>query len=148
AKGMHIVTQNPAHEVTVYGLNRKEFTTDAYLGLPVDILGTDYYPLGFLNNNVLGTLLGVVATQNGTVVTITPSATTNGHPAGVPYNVNMNMGETYQLMNDALAGADLSSTHVTSNLPIGVFGGHLCSNVPVTFFCCCDHIVEMIPPTT
>jgi len=148
AKGIHVVTQNSAHEVTVYGLNRAPFTTDAYLGLPVDILGTEYYPLGFLNNNVLGTLFGVVATQNGTVVTITPSATTNGHTAGVPYNVNLNMGETYQLKNETDALVDLSGTLITSNNPVGVFGGHKCANVPVTFVCCCDHIVEMMNPTS
>ncbi len=40
-------------EVTVYGLNRISATTDAFLGLPTDILGTEYINLGY-NNSSLG----------------------------------------------------------------------------------------------
>ena len=43
-KGIH-VTANA--EVTVYGLSRIQFTTDAYLGLPTDILGTEYFVQGY-----------------------------------------------------------------------------------------------------
>lgn len=149
-KGIHLVTQNPVHEVTVYGLNRAQYTTDAYLGLPVDILGTEYYPLGFLNNNVLGTLFGIVGTTAGTQVEIIPSATTMGHTAGIPYIQALGAGDVYQLKNESNGGADLSGTRirVVSGGPIAVFGGHKCSNVPVVFYCCCDHIVEMVPPTS
>ena len=36
-KAIHVTAED---EVTVYGLNRASATTDAYLGLPTDILGT------------------------------------------------------------------------------------------------------------
>lgn len=36
-------------EVAVYGLNQRSFTTDAYMGLPVDTLGTDYFAMSYVN---------------------------------------------------------------------------------------------------
>ena len=42
--GIHVTA---GAEVTVYGLNREAATTDAFLGLPVDALGTEYINLGY-----------------------------------------------------------------------------------------------------
>jgi IgGFc binding protein/Divergent InlB B-repeat domain/Bacterial Ig-like domain (group 1) len=143
--GIHL-TANA--EVTVYGLNRIQATTDAYLGLPTDALGTDYINLGYKNVNVVnGTQFGLVATEDGTAVTITPTVTTNGHAAGSPYTINLNQGQTYLLRNTDPAPADLSGTLIQSSKPIAVFGGHQCANIPQGFFAC-DHIVEELPPTT
>jgi len=144
-KGIHVTSVD---EVTVYGLNRKQFTTDAYLGLPTDILGIEYIVLAWGNNNVVpGTLFGIVGTVNGTTVTITPSVTTGPRIAGVPYNIVLNQGQTYQLVNGGSGFAnDLTGTLISSTQPIAVFGGHRCANTPIAFVCCCDHIVEMLPP--
>ena len=144
-KGIH-VTSNA--EVTVYGLNRVQFTTDAYLGLPVDALGTDYINLGYKNVNIVNaTQFGIVAAENGTVATITPTETTDGHTAGVPYTINLNQGQTYLLRNTDAAPADLSGSLVTSTKPIALFGGHQCANIPPDAIAC-DHIVEQLPATT
>jgi hypothetical protein len=142
-RGIHVVSEA---EVTVYGLNQMNATTDAFLGLPTDILGSEYLTLGYQNTNIVNaTLFGVVGTQNATTITITPSVTTGVRMAGVPYNINLNQGEVYQLINIASAPADLSGTVVTSNSPVAVFGGHNCANIPPGFTAC-DHIVEEIPP--
>lgn len=144
-KGIHVTA---LAEVTVYGLSRIQFTTDAYLGLPTDILGTEYIVLGYQNSGFTfnGSELGIIGTADGTTVTIIPSVTTGGRPSGVPYTVTLNRGQTYQLINAAgPTGSDLSGTIITSDRPIAVFGGNKCANVPlgVTF---CDHIVEQLPP--
>ncbi len=143
-KGIHVTS---GAEVTVYGLNRVTATTDAYLGLPVDILGTQYINLGYANVNVVnGTQLGIVATQNATTVTITPTALSgNSRAAFTPYNITLNQGQTYQLRS-ATALADLTGTIITSNKPIGVYGGHQCANIPLGFVAC-DNIVEQLPST-
>ena len=126
--GIHVTS---ADEVTVYGLNRQLATTDAYLGLPVDALGTDYINLGYKNSDIVnGTQFGVVATANATTVTITPSVTTGAHAAGTPYTVAMNQGQTYMLRNTNPAPADLSGSIITADKPIGVFGGHQCATSP------------------
>ncbi|GAA3955922.1 T9SS type A sorting domain-containing protein [Hymenobacter algoricola] len=147
-KGIHVTA---AQEITVYGLNRQQFTTDAYLGLPTDVLGTDYISLGytsldFFDPNV-GTQFNVVATVDGTVVTITPSVTTDGRTANVPYNITLNQGQTYLLKNTGAYPTDLSGSFITSTQPIAVFGGNKCANVPHNH-AACDHLVEQLPPTT
>jgi len=143
AKGFRVTA---GAEVTVYGLNRIVASTDAYLGLPVDILGTEYIVLGYKNSNIVNaTEFAVVAPQDGTVVTITPAVTTGPHPAGAPYNVTLNQGDAYQLVNTNAAPADLSGTIVTATKPVAVFGGHNCANIPPGQVAC-DHIVEQLTP--
>lgn len=139
SKGIHVTALN---EVTVYGLNRIPYTTDAYLGLPTDILGTEYIVLAYKGG---GTQFAIAAVQNGTTVTITPSVTTGGRTGGIPYNIAMNQGQTYQLTNTGGA-ADLSGTIITSDKPIAVFGSNRCVNIPPGYGYC-DHIVEQLPPT-
>jgi len=145
AKGIHVTALS---EVTVYGINRIQATTDAYLGLPTDILGTEYVVLGYKNANIINASeFAIVGTQDATAVTITPSVTTFSRPAGVAFTILLNRGDTYQLINVDAAPADLSGTIVSSDHPVAVFGGHMCANVPpgVVF---CDHLVEELPPTT
>ncbi|PYP34971.1 MAG: Ig-like domain-containing protein, partial [Gemmatimonadetes bacterium] len=143
AKGVHVTA---GAEITVYGLNRIQASTDAFLGLPVDILGTEYIVLGYKNSNVINaTEFAVVAPQDGTVVTITPAVTTGPHPAGAPYNVTLNQGDAYQLVNTNAAPADLSGTIVTATKPVAVFGGHNCANIPPGQVAC-DHVVEQLTP--
>ncbi len=138
SKGIHVTSQQ---EVTVYGLSYLQFSTDAYLGLPTDVLGTSYIVLTYTGQS---SEFGVVSTANGTVVTITPSVTVGTRTAGVPYNITLNQGQTYELQAGSL---DLTGTIITSTQPIGVMGANVCANIPpgVSY---CDHINEMLPPTT
>ena len=79
AKGIHITSQQP---VTVYGLNQRVFTSDAYLALPVNALGTDHRVLTYGNISFAPTSeFGIVASENATTVTITP-AVTSRQPGG------------------------------------------------------------------
>jgi len=143
-KGIHVTALD---EVTVYGLNRIQFTTDAYLGLPTDIQGTEYIVLGYENTGAIGSQLAVVGTQDTTTVTITPSVTTGSRPAGVPYSIVLNQGQTYQLRNTAAAPADLSGTIITADKPVAAYGGHQCANIPAGATAC-DYVVEQLPPTS
>ena len=52
---MHVVTLDP---VTVYGINRAIATTDAFLAIPVDALGTEYINLGY-GNGFVGIFVGI-----------------------------------------------------------------------------------------
>ncbi|WP_022821719.1 Ig-like domain-containing protein [Hymenobacter norwichensis] len=145
--GIHVVA---GQEVTVYGLNRQQATTDAYLALPTDVLGTQYINLGYLNSEltaVMGTQFSVVGTVNGTVVTITPTVTSGSRLAGVPYTITLNQGQTYLLRSTAAYPADLSGTIISSTQPISVFGSNKCANVPHNHTYC-DHLVEQLPPTS
>ena len=123
--------------------------------LPVGSLGLNYRVdagpglIGF--NNFYRSEFLIVATENGTQVTITPSVDTDGgHAAGVPYTVDLDAGETYQVMS-ALETTDLTGTTVVGTVlngpcrPFAVFGGSMCANVP-TGCPACDHIFEQCLP--
>jgi len=133
-------------DIVVYGLNQRQATTDAFLGLPIDILGTEHIVLGFeaLTTGIDSEFL-IVGVQDGTTVTITPSISTGIRVAGVPYQITLDRFDTYQLKSD-LAAEDVSGSIVQSDLPVAVFGGGQCVNVPIAISAC-DHIVEQLPPT-
>ncbi|MDC0714561.1 DUF5011 domain-containing protein [Stigmatella sp. ncwal1] len=146
SKGIHITA---GEEIAVYGLNRVKASTDAFLGLPTDILGTDYLALGFKNTGVVnGTQFGLVATEDNTVITITPTARAGSHAAEAPFSITLGRGQTYQLRSTQSDQADLSGSSLHSTHPIAVFGGHECANIPDGDTYACDHLVEQLPPTT
>lgn len=142
--------------VTVTAVSYQSFTTDAALVFPTPALGTSYRAQGYRGLpgfvDFYKSELLIVATQDGTEVTIVPSVlTSGGHPAGVPFNVSLNAGETYQLQG-ALASLDITGTTVIGTeqsgpcRPFAVFSGSMCANVPVG--CpACDHIYEQMVPT-
>ena len=140
-KGIHVVASD---DVTVYGLNRRQFTTDAFLGLPTDALGTDYFVLGW-GSSALGhaSEVSVVASENGTVVTFVPFLTIGSHAEGQPFDVVLDAGDVYQLMS-----ADVTGTSIQSTKPVAVFAGNQCANIPDASTFACDHVVEQIPPTS
>jgi uncharacterized protein (TIGR02145 family) len=135
-KGIHITAADP---IAVYGLNRQSATTDAYMALPLTSLGTDYRIMTYqttVGNN--GSALSVVATQNGTTVSIY-----NFQTAGTT-NITLDQGQTYYL-DDGTTGDDLTGSRVQSNFPVSVYGSVKLTYVPST----CqfgDHIVEQMWP--
>lgn len=66
----------------------------------------------------------IVATENATVVWITPRCPVVGHAANVSYSITLNAGQTYNVENvtrfTSVAGQNLSGTIVVSNKPISV----------------------------
>lgn len=141
-KAVHVVSTD---DVSVYGLNRRGNTTDAFTALPTDILGTEYLYMNY-QSNTNGHLLGIAATENGTIVTITPKINLGSHPANIPYSINMNAGDSYEILQ-ITNGSELTGTVISSNKPIGVMGSNRCASIPLGV-CCCDHIVEMLFPTS
>jgi hypothetical protein len=136
-KGVHVTAID---EVTVYGLNYIPYTTDAFLGLPTDALGTDYIVMSYTGAGV--SEFGLVGTVNGTTVTITPSTGAGAHAAGVPFTLMLNQGQTYELVS----GNDLTGTLISATNPVGLTGGNSCANIPPGY-AYCDHIVEMMTST-
>jgi hypothetical protein len=155
--GLHTIQDKGVHvqanaDVTVYGLNRRANSTDAFLGLPTDVLGTDYLVMAYQNNNPTGwpplgpSQFAVVATEPNTTVTIVPTASSPGRQAGVPYVVTLDAGQVWQ-GGAAAKLADVTGTSITSDKPVAVFGGSRCAFVP-HHKDACDHLVEQLPPTS
>ncbi|OQY27257.1 MAG: hypothetical protein B6244_11170 [Candidatus Cloacimonetes bacterium 4572_55] len=151
-KGIHVMADD---EVAVYGLNMREFSSDGFLCLPVDILSTNYMVMSYPNMTWLenwgeGHLsqFGIVSPYDNVIITITPSTETFfGQPVGVPFQVILNQGEVYQVRSllSNQPNVDLTGSIIESTLPVAVFSGNSCASIP-TDVQYCDHIVEQMPP--
>lgn len=142
--GIHITTQKP---VSVYALNFRDASSDASGVLPTPALGVNYRVAGARADeiNYIRSQFLIIATQNNTTVTITPSVTTSGgHVANTPFNVTLNRGQTYQVQSSA-GNAHLNGTLVTSSAPVAVFSGAICTTIGNCT--ACDHIFEQNMPT-
>jgi hypothetical protein len=141
--------------VTVYQFNpldytkptaaENSYTVDASLLLPTNAWRTDYYVASWQQTGGVNPgEMAVTAAKDGTMVTITTRADTpaaGGAPAfttGVPGTQALDSGGVLEL---ATLTGDLTGTHVTSDKPIQVIGGHYCANVPDGFGYC-DHLEE------
>lgn len=143
--GIHIVA---ADNVTVYGFNSIPYTTDAYLALPTAVLGEEYLVMAFPTTlQGYGSEFAIVGTAESTIVTITPTATVGTRIAGVAYTITLNQGQTYELQAPN-SGNDVSGTLITSDAPVAVYGGSVCTDVPNSSTYACNHLVEQMPPTS
>ena len=116
--------------ISVYGLNSRFQTTDTFLGLPVSVLGTQYRAVGYtkLASDLLSAV-SIVATEDGTEITITPTAATStGHLAGRPFTANLRKGDVYTIGArwESIGACDLTGTLVTSNKKIAVSPNYPC----------------------
>ncbi len=144
---VHISSEKP---IFVYGLNRRFQTTDTFLAFPVDVLGTEYRVMCYTVSTELVPIFAIIAIEDGTEVTIIPKFQTDkGNPANVPFTVQLNKGEVYQVAAkfESKPNCDLTGSYIKSNKKIAVFSGHQCAYVPPTIIAC-NHLVEQIPPIT
>lgn len=137
-------------EVAVYGLDQMQESTDGFTALPTDVIGRDYYVLGYANTiDYLvggGTSLTLAAALDDTRVTITPTVAVGSRAAGVPFTITLNAGQAYTLHTSLPFLADLSGTRVTSTRAVSLLGGNTAARVPVGRGFA-DHLIEQLPPT-
>jgi hypothetical protein len=147
-KGIHVTSDQ---DVSVVGWINEATSSDAFLGLPLNVLGKDYIITSYRNNTINSSMnlpneLVVVATKNNTSVTITPKAPGAGHPAGIQFvKVLANVGDTYTYLTRSDMGLDLTGTTVSANEPIAVFGGNVAGLVPDNMFAA-DLLIEQLVP--
>jgi len=134
-------------DISIYGFNRKKYTTDAFLALPKQSLGYEYIVSSYgkrLDQNYGGALNGVAlvtAAYDNTKVVIVPNETSPGkYATDIPFEIDLNKGDSY-----ALYGGDVTGTHIRSTFPVSVMGGNECTFIPLETWAC-DHIVENEPP--
>ncbi len=164
---------NPLENVGVY-------SNDASLLMPSLSLGREYRVLSFptigMNSDgqQLASFLTVVAVEDGTTeVTVTPTAdvaagaSVQAIPAKAARNFTLHKGQVLNL-EASKVGGDLTGSLVQATGKVAVFGGHVCSNAPVSrctngkcsydpsvtctvdsdcpAIAACDHLEEQMPP--
>lgn len=153
-RGIHVTSDEP---ISVYQLNKRQFSADAAVILPTNTLGKEYYvtahmePPEDIEPNARESEFLVVAVENNTEVEITPSHSTfNNWPANVPQVVTLDAGETYFVKsNEDLSGSFVRTINSDANdcKNVAVFGGNVFTNVGG-----CggfrDHLIEQMFPVS
>jgi hypothetical protein len=155
-------------------------TSDSSLLLPAHGLGTSYVVVSnehaYFNHlsvdDVPGTVT-IVATEDGTQVTVTSRAQTRAGPGvaslakGQTATYTLNSYDVLQLVTDHISGSDiscvpspfdpnyqvcrvdndLSGSVITATTPVAVFGGASCALRPFNVVAC-DHLAEQLPPAS
>ncbi len=126
--GLKVISTQP---VTVYyeslsqGLNSPE----TFVLKGTNALGNDFWipAQNLVDNNATPYYAGayssfdIVATQNNTNVTITPSNAIVGHPAGTPFNITLNAGQTWSAVaTSKLATQHLQGSRVVADKPVAI----------------------------
>ncbi|WP_187774949.1 PKD domain-containing protein [Pedobacter sp. BS3] len=126
-KGVHVVTNVP---ISLYSVISYQAQTGGTMVLPTSALGKLYYAFSYQskslttgnNNNPVYSEFAIVATEDGTVIQITPTkASRNNQAANQSYTVTLDKGDVYQYQSaDDLSG---SYIEVLNCKPIAVFSG-------------------------
>jgi hypothetical protein len=142
--GIHVTSDQP---VAVYLINKIRATTDASIVFPTKALGNEYSVATYSqSSNNFGSLFGIVATEDNTVVDITPSIDFSeddvSRVRGETFQITLNQGQTYQAIADN--NLDFSGTLISSDKPIALLAGNQCTAIVTAS--ACDHLIEQITP--
>lgn len=130
-RGLHITATTDIsayYEVVGYSDNNEAVNSDIFSLKGSNALGKQFllpYQISRPNENNFLTdaysAFYIVATENNTQVTITPTKDLYGHPKGESFNITLNKGETYALQSKRKMAVDRpSGTVVSSNKPIAI----------------------------
>ena len=125
-KGIKITSSNKMsiyYEVNANGPNPELFVLKGR-----NAVGNDFYISSqyILDNSLLHTprpksAFNIVATEDNTVVTITPTNNIVGHAANIPFVINLNKGQTYAAIAvSEVAALHLQGSRVISTKPIAI----------------------------
>ncbi len=151
---VHITSDS---EVAVFGMNHKEYSSDAFMGFPTKVLGTEYRTMNYPTSNNGGDLLPgmflVVGVVDSTNVTITLQNASTRSPAGTPITVRLDKGDVYLVEGTSNMNDDLTGSLIESDYPVAVFSGHHRTAIPDTAVNIDgapsrDHLVEQLPPVS
>ena len=133
-KGILITATSPItayYEVTGFNYQGEAKNGDLFALKGSNALGLEFHtPFQNLADNHTWTTatnvewrsaFDIVATENATIVEITPTQDIIGHAAGITFTVNLNKGETYSAVASShLAARHPAGSYIKSNKPIAV----------------------------
>ncbi len=133
-KGVHIEADK---NISVYAMNKRQYSADMTVVLPTYSLGNNYFVLshwedGNRNNNANSdSEFLIVAITDDTEVEINPTVQTiSGNPANVPFRVTLQKGQTYQVRAKAdLTGSQIIATNQSGCQNFAVFSGNMYTQV-------------------
>ncbi len=151
-KAFHMTSSAPVVAYDIYPFGGSlSYAASATLLLPSTSWGTNYIAVAPFEKDLAVSYaqpsLEIAAQQNGTTVTISPTAAIvagTGVAAtakNVPKTYNLNKGDVLQFTQDE----ELAGSPIQSNYPIGVWAAATCMNIDVSDTAC-DVAHQQIPP--
>lgn len=157
-----IVTDVPitAYQFQPLDNSNPVFSNDATILFPTHVLGLDYTAItadatlagsdAFSESDAnTGAFVSVVATEDGTTVTLFPTAEL--HPGSVT-DVVLDRGQALTAISSergAPSFGNLSGSRVVADAPVAVFSGSVATSEPsVNASCCADHVEHQMLPLT
>lgn len=138
-------------EILVYGVNKEEYSNDAFLVYPTDTVGREYYTVSYWPPHIK-TQFAIVGVYDDTFVSILLPSSKNGtqYPlfqydgktwhTGDTLNLTMDRYDTVQFQSKE----ELTGTHIVSNRRVSVFSGNVRTNVITGKSR--DHLAVQLPP--
>jgi hypothetical protein len=169
-QGIHVYCSTA--NLSVSFLSHSPYSSNGSFLIPSVGLGNDYVVAAYGSYYLNGAKYSydypsectIAATQDNTTITITPSCNcrkdTSGNsggdsnaavlafPAGQPFTVTLNRGQSMQLMPVLPSDPDnfdLTGTIIHANHPIGVIGGSMYAEIP-NGYSNANFICDMLPP--
>jgi hypothetical protein len=139
-----------SQEIVVFGLNLARFSTDGFLGIPLDVLGTSYFVPSYFSTyqDFFQSAILIIGTVDMSMLYIRLPSTRGidirlegkRYRSGDWLNTTISKYETLQLR----CRADLTGTFVLASHKVSVFGGSTVTSIGSGGSR--DHIEEQIPP--
>ncbi len=146
----HITTSAPVvmYDIFPYG-GGESAATSATLLLPTSVWDVNYVAVDAFRQSMIAgqPFIELVGQADGTMVTITPTAAIAGGPSvaaagtGIATQYGLAKGQELQFTQDA----ELNGSVISSNQPVGVWGGASCLNIDVTVAACDSAHQEIAP---
>ena len=129
--GLHLVA---TEDISVVATQWMYTSSDVSTILPTEMLQSEYitqdYP-PYNNTDESYSTITILAPQNYTIVEITPATTTyDNHPAGVPYTVSLQDGQTYYVLSQNQQSLSGTRVKEINGHKIAVFQGNVLTQVP------------------
>lgn len=154
-KGVHVYTDESDKVFSCFNYSRNgeagESSRDASLIIPTRHLGMEYLVQTYYEDTY-SSQFAVVATEDNTTVTITPTyQTLGGKPQGTPFTVLLSKKGDAYLVASAIhqssnVNVDLSGSRICADKPIAVFNGNQQTSIPFDESYSKDFLSEQIIP--
>lgn len=144
-------------DISVYGLSSANYSSEAFLVFPSDVINKEYMVMSYNSDGVHGghftpSQFSIIATEDNTNFTIIPTCPTSRTGLDT-IKATINRGDAYLVqaeLNDFVKTYDLTGSQIISDKPIAVFGGHQRATIPYDVELYSessrDCLIEQIPP--
>ncbi|NOZ68618.1 MAG: hypothetical protein GXP46_05115, partial [Deferribacteres bacterium] len=131
-KGIHISSDEDISVIFRSPLTA-DIKDDAYLAIPAETLGTEYYNISY------DPLYGV-SNSHSRITIVAPNDNTNISIDGAI--VNLNKGQTYQIKSNEV---DYTGFNIRSDKPVTVISGVTCTYIPEPYLACDTLLAQGLP---